>query len=171
MRAAAPRSCRGNGFLAIAVAGSLACGRAPATTAPTPIDSNAPRVGASFGTIGIEYVSANLPPGSTIDGCGPTIAGCAGRLRLTFRMRAAPGSTVVLTDAWLHGVNKIACFMAVGPPFRLTETGTGLVELLFDRVDAKCVLPSEITNLDVDVSGSDGAVGRQEFGVRYRFSP
>jgi hypothetical protein len=86
-------------------------------------------------------------------------------------MRSAPGSTVVLTNAWLHGVNKIACFTAVGPLFRLTDTGTALVELSFDRVDAKCVLPIEITNLDVDVSGSGGAVGRQEFGIRYGFSP
>jgi hypothetical protein len=153
-----------------AIAASIGCGSAPsvAPASPTPSDPNAPQVGQHTGSIAIEYVSASYAPGATIDGCGARLAGCAGRLRMTFRLRSTAAGSVLGSAARLHGTNKIACMAAVGPPFSLAANTSTLLDLVFDQVDPSCVLPFEATDLDVTVEGT--IVGRQEFGIRYRFS-
>ena len=80
----------------ITAAGQIACNQptSPATVSPDP---NAPIAGARTGQVAIDYVGANVVPGSTVAGCGPTIAGCAGRLRLSFRLRSAGAGTVLFS--------------------------------------------------------------------------
>ena len=156
--------------IAAAAAAIMSCGpRASSSTAATPVDPNAPRVGAHFGTMGIEYVAANVAPGATIPGCGAGIAGCARRLTITFRLTVPDGAgTLVQYVAWLHGAGKIAC-LGTSPTFRAAAGTSVLVDALFDQTDAKCTLPFDATNLDIDADGGS-ATGRQEFGISYHFT-
>jgi len=157
----------------VAVAGAMSCGdrsTVPAA-APTPFDPNAPRLGTHTGEVTIEYLGANFPPGFTVPGCGATISGCAGLLRLTFRLtNTGTDGSVLRTAAWLHGANKVPCLAFVGPPFQFAAGGSRLLDAVFDQADPKCTLPFETTDLGVNVEGSVGAGGRQEFGIRYRFT-
>ena len=145
---------------------------APPISAPTsPVDPTAPIAGPHTGPVGIEYVSANASPGSTIGGCGQTIEGCAGRLRLSFRLRAAAAGPVLRTAATLHGANKVACLSAAGGPFSLAANSTVTLELVFDQFNAGCALPFDATDMGVNVEGTIEVASRQEFSIRYRFTP
>lgn len=157
--------------LAVACALSFSCSQ-PASPSPTPepFDPNAPRVGAHTGSVAIEYLGTNIAPGLTITGCGPTLAGCAGRLRLTFRLRSSGAGSVLRTAGSLHGANKVPCLSAVGGAFSLAANTTLLLDLVFDDVNPACALPFESTDLGINVEGSADASGRQEFGIRYRFA-
>jgi len=161
--------------MAVAVAGAMSCGDRTAgpATAPAPFDPNAPRLGAHTGEVTIEYLGANFQPGFNVPGCGATISGCAGLLRLTFRLTtpATGGGPVLRTAAWLHGANKVPCLAFVGPPFQFPANSSRLLDAVFDQADPKCTLPFETTDLGVNVEGVIGAEGRQEFGIRYRFTP
>src|SRR4051812_44494401 len=145
-------------------------GSAAAPTSQTLVDPNAPRVGASFGTPSIEYVGANITPGTTIAGCGPTIAGCAARLAMTFRLRSLAGGIVERADTRLHGNGKIACFYSVRRSFSFAPGVAPVFDVVFDQTDSICTLPLDVTDLDMNFFGSVGE-GRQEWGIRYRFTP
>jgi hypothetical protein len=152
-----------------AAACALACGQ-PTAPAPVPVDPNLPTVGARNGSVAIEYVGANVAPGSTIAGCGPAIAGCAGHLRLSFRLRPVNTGTVLFTAATLHGVTKVACLSAAGAGFPLAANSSPVIDLVFDRSDARCALPFDSLDLAVTVEGPTEVESRQEFGIRYRFT-
>jgi hypothetical protein len=157
---------------AVAVACTLSCGHSTAPSpVPAPIDPNAPIPGAHTGPVAIEYVGANLAPGSTIAGCGPSIAGCAGRLRLSFRLRSAAAGPVLRTGATLHGANKTACLSASGDGFSLAANSTVTIDLVLDQVNPACALPFDGSDLAVNVEGTVEVASRQEFGIRYRFTP
>jgi hypothetical protein len=159
--------------VAIAAAGALiACSDQPASpTAQTPVDANAPRVGTTFGTPVIEYVSANYAPGSTIDGCGTTVAGCTRKLSLRFRLRTLTGGAVERADTRLHGNGKIACLYSITPSFSFPPGAMPEFDVLFDQADSKCTLPLDVTDLDMNIFGSAPINARQEWGIRYRFLP
>ena len=74
------------------------------------------------------------------------------------------------TAAWLHGADKVPCMSFVGPPFPFPANSSRLLDAVFDQADSNCTLPFETTDLAVNVEGSVGANGRQEFGIRYRFT-
>jgi hypothetical protein len=157
----------------VAVSGAMSCGGQSAVppAGPTSFDPNTPRLGTHTGVVTIEYLSANFPPGFTLPGCGATISGCAGLLRLTFRLtNAGTGGNVLRTAAWLHGADKVPCMSFVGPPFQFPANSSRLLDAVFDQADPNCTLPFETTDLAVNVEGSVGAYGRQEFGIRYRFT-
>ena len=136
-----------------------------------PIDPNVPVAGAHTGAVAIDYVGANVAPGSTVAGCGPTIAGCAGRLRLSFRLRSAGAGPVLFTAATLHGANKVACLSAAGEGFPLAANATLTLDLVFDRFNSSCGLPFDVTNMAVNIEGTGEVESRQEFEIRYRFTP
>ena len=159
------------GSIVAAIACTLSCGQPTAPgPLPAPADPNRPTVGAHTGAVAIEYVSANVEPGSTIAGCGAALAGCAGRLRLSFRLRSVNAGPVLGTSATLHGVNKIACLSAAGAGFSLAANATPIIEVVFDQVNPGCVLPFESLDLGVNVEGTVEVSSRQAFGIRYRFS-
>lgn len=155
---------------ALAIVCLVACDQSSAP-APTPIDPNAPVAGARTGAVTIEYAGANVSPGSTIGGCGASIAGCAGKLRLSFRLRSAGAGTVLFTGATLHGANQIACLSAAGPGFPLAASATLSLDLVFDQFNAACALPFDVTHMAVTVEGTVEVASRQEFDIRYRFTP
>jgi hypothetical protein len=157
-------------IVAIAIAGQIGCNQ---PTSPTPAlpDPNAPIAGAHNGQVAIDYVGANVAPGSTVAGCGPTIAGCAGRLRLSFRLRSASAGTVLFSAATLHGANKTACLSAVGEGFALAANAIATLDVVFDQFNASCALPFDVTNMAVTVEGTVEVASRQEFEIRYRLTP
>lgn len=156
--------------VAITVVLQIACNQ-PASPTPVPLDPNAPIAGARTGQVAIDYVGANVAPGSTVAGCGPAIAGCAGRLRLTFRLRSAAAGTVLFSAATLHGANKTACLSAAGAGFALAANATVTVDMVFDQFNASCALPFDVTNMAMNIEGTVEVASRQEFEIRYRFSP
>jgi hypothetical protein len=82
------RTVRRRACLSTAVVATAWLASCDKPTAPS--DPAAPVPGARTGPVAIEYAGANVA-GTTIPGCGSTIAGCAGRLQLTFRRgRAGP---------------------------------------------------------------------------------
>lgn len=155
----------------LAVACLASCDDHPTTPTPSPPDPNEPVAGPRTGPVLIEYAGASVAPGSTIAGCGPTITGCAGRLRLSFRLRSAGAGTVLFTGATLHGANKVACLSARGGGFQLAANTTFPVDLVFDEVNPACGLPFESLDMGVSVEGTVEVASRQEFGIRYRFAP
>ena len=161
------------GFIVAAIACTLSCSQ-PIAPGPPPTpaaDPNEPTVGAHSGAVAIEYLGANVEPGSTIAGCGAALAGCAGRLRLSFRLRAVNAGPVLGTSATLHGANKVACLSAVGAGFSLAANATPIIDVVFDQVNPLCVLPFESLDLGVNVEGTVEVSSRQEFGIRHRFAP
>jgi hypothetical protein len=142
-------------------------------TAPTslPIGPKAPIAGAHTGPVAIDYAAANIVPGSTIAGCGQTIAGCAGRLQLSFRLRSAAAGPVLWTGATLHGANKMACLSAVGEAFSLAANSIVMLDLSFDQFNPACALPFDATDMAVTIEGTIEVASRQEFAIRYRFAP
>jgi hypothetical protein len=156
-------------IVAITAACQIACSQ-PTSPAPLPVDPNAPVAGAHTGQVTIDYVGANVVPGSTVTGCGPTIAGCAARLRLSFRLRSVGAGTVLFSGATLHGSNKAACLSAVGDGFALAANAIVTVDLVFDQFNASCALPFDVTNMAVTIEGTVEVASRQEFAIRYRFT-
>jgi hypothetical protein len=138
---------------------------------PTMVDPSAPVAGARTGPVTIEFISSTPAPGSTVAGCGPVIAGCAGKLRLSLRLRSTSAGPVLWTAATLHGANRQACLSAAGDGFTLAANSTTTLDLQFDQFDAGCALPFEVLNLAVVLEGPVQTASRQEFGVRYRFTP
>jgi hypothetical protein len=162
------RGVRRAAWLSTAVAATAWLASCEKPTAPS--DPAAPVPGARTGPVAIEYAGANVA-GTTITGCGSTIAGCAGRLRLTFRLRSAGAGPVLRTGATLHGANRIACLSAAGGAFQLAANAIVTIDLVFDQVNAACALPFESLDMAVHVEGTVEVASRQEFGVRYRFTP
>jgi hypothetical protein len=161
------------GAVVLAMAALVACGGddGPTAPTPTPTDPNAPVAGRRTGPVLIEYVGASVAPGSTIAGCGPTIAGCAGRLRLSFRLRSASAGPVLGISATLHGANRVACLTARAAGFQLGANATVTLELVFDEVNPACALPFDSLDMGVTIEGTVEVASRQEFGIRYRFTP
>jgi hypothetical protein len=63
------------------------------------------------------------------------------------------------------------CLSAAGGGFSLAANTTVTLDLVFDRFDSSCALPFEVTNMAVNVEGTIEVASRQEFAVRYQFTP
>ena len=163
---------------AAALAALPACGSyasAPPSPAPTPTptpDASAVVIpGAATGPTRITFAGAQPMPGSALSGCGPRIAGCAGRVRMTFEVRSAAGGHVLFMRVYLHDTRKTACLTASTGPFDLAAGQTSTVEVVFDQADDVCGTPLTITNMDAGVEGTVEIASRQEWAVRYGFAP
>ena len=126
--------------------------------------------GIGSGPTQITFLSADPAPGSALSGCGRDIAGCRGRLRMTFRLLSPSGGPVLRMIAFLHGPNKIACLTATTAPFDLPAGLPVTRELVFDPSDA-CATPVDMVTMDAVVSGPVQVEARQEWGVRFTFAP
>ena len=140
----------------------------PPTPVPTPDPGSQVIPGASTGPTQISFVSSEPVPGATLTGCGPQIAGCEGRLRMSFRLLSPSGGHVLRMNAYLHSDRKIACLLAATGEFDLPSGTPLVVEVVYDQSDA-CVTPVTLLNMDVVMTGTTNVDGRQEWGVRYSF--
>lgn len=150
-----------------------ACGEGDAV--PTPLPTSTPTPAdviptLSSGPTRIEFVSSSPPAGSTITGCGPDVAGCRGRLRLTLRLRSAAGGQVLFLSVFLHSQRLIACLLTVTEAFDLQPGQPRDVEVVFDRADA-CATPVDLVTMDAGAEGTGAIASRQEWSVRYTLAP
>jgi len=168
-------------FAAVAVvlaAGLGGCGQDRAVVAPpVPSPSATPDTTSmviptqASGVTHFTFVSANVAPGSTVPGCGPLIGGCAGRLRMVFRVRADVEGRILKMVAYLHSTQQIACLSSaqVGP-FDVRAGEELPVEVSFDTADA-CPTPTTIATMAVRAEGPTGPTSVQDFALRYSFTP
>jgi hypothetical protein len=124
----------------------------------------------STGPIRITFLSANITPGSVVAGCGGLIEGCAGKLRITFRLDPPTDGPVLYTRAYLHATNLVACLWGETAPFSVHERASSVVEISFDRAD-RCGTPTTMATMAVVVEGPIQVASRQTWSLDYVFAP
>lgn len=148
-----------------------ACDRSPAAATPpppdptllvTPIDSTGP--------IRVTFVNANIPPGSTIAGCGVLLDGCAGRLRMTFLLTPPADGPVLYVRVFLHATNLLACLQGDLAPFTVRAGVPVTIEVPVDP-SGGCRAPMTIATMALVVEGPIEVSSRQTWSVHYTFAP
>ena len=149
--------------------GNRATGPAPPITSPPA--GAAP--GASTGPTRIVLVSADPALPASLVGCGDGASGCAGRIRMTFRLMPTETGTVLWCAGFLHGDDKTACLQGRTGGFLLRAGEPRSVEVVFDEPSPgdRCRTPLEITDLGLTVEGTVAVASRQEWALRLRLLP
>lgn len=168
-------------LLVLALA-TIGCGGyGPVEPQPSPTPSPTPSLtlpgatlGPSTGPSRIALVAADPAPGATLTGCGTDVAGCVGRIRLTFQITPTSNGTVLFYRGFLHATDKTACLIgnASGPAaLRAGEART--IEILFDQPDTsgRCRIPLDLIDLALGVEGTTEVASRQEWGIPYHLAP
>ncbi|HEY6553332.1 MAG TPA: hypothetical protein VI669_08255 [Vicinamibacteria bacterium] len=156
---------------ALVLAGLVGCGDGSMRPTPLPTSSPTPDPGlviptVSSGPTQIAFVSSSPPPGSTTTGCGPEVAGCRGKLTMTFRLRSAAGGEVLHFAVFLHSARLIACLSAFTAAFDLRPGESRDVVVVFDRAD-DCRTPVDLLTMDATAEGTTAIASRQEWAMRY----
>jgi hypothetical protein len=144
----------------------------PASPSPTPSPDiqEVPGIGrgTSEGVTTIWLTSADPLPGATVAGCGRGASGCAGRIRMTFRLVSPSGGPTLGLLAYLHSDRVVACFVGRVGSLVLAPEGQD-VDVVFDPADTDevCPTPLDITHLAVVVEGTGSVYGRQEWATSY----
>jgi hypothetical protein len=161
-------ACR-SGLVALASCAAFvltACGNHTMTPSPrtdpnlqvTPIDSSGP--------IRISFVSANIPPGSTVAGCGNLIEGCASKLRVTLRLDPPTDGPVLYARIYLHATNLIACLWGETVPFAVQAGVPSTIEIPLDRAEG-CGTPIAIATMAAVIEGPIQVASRQTWSLHY----
>ncbi len=169
----------GLSLLAVSLLLSTGCGDGTPTVvttpSPTPTGMTPPPtgvvVGPSTGPTLITFVSADPAPGSTIAGCGSKASGCAGRVRMRFRLLSASGGPVLNAIGYLHATNKLACYRGSTDRFDLASGVSSEIEIVFDKADDACGMPATIATMKVVLNAPIQTDGLQEWGIRYELRP
>jgi hypothetical protein len=151
--------------LTLAACGSQSTAPSPPadpTLQVTPIDSSGP--------VRISFLSANITPGSVVAGCGGLIEGCAGKLRMTFRLDPPSDGAVLYTRVYLHATNLVACLWGETAPFGVQGRTPSVVDISFDRAD-RCGTPTTMATIALVVEGPIQVASRQTWSLRYVFAP
>lgn len=129
----------------------------------TPFDASGP--------IRITFVRANPAPGSTISGCGPSVAGCAGRLVVSLQLSPPSDGPVLYVRIYLHSMrNGQACLFGQTAPFTVRAGQPVGVDVTLDQFDA-CGVPDTFATMDAVVGGPIQIESRQAWNIRYTLSP
>lgn len=168
------------GTSAALLLGALASCSPSQATAPAPVPSataspppSGVRVGSSSGPTTIAYLSAAPEPGATLSGCGDHGEGCAGRIRIAFRLTPTRTGSVLFVVGFLHAADKTACLEGRLGGFELRAGEPRTVEVAFGPVgDAgRCRTALDLTDLALVVEGTVEVASRQEWSLRYRLDP
>lgn len=147
-----------------------ACG-GPGTAPSPPVDPNLQVTSVdSSGPVRISFVSANITPGSVVPGCGSLIEGCAGRLRMTFRLDPPSDGPALYARVYLHATNLIACLWGETAPFALQARASSVIEIPLERAD-RCGTPATMATMAVVVEGPIQIASRQTWSLHYVFAP
>jgi hypothetical protein len=149
--------------------GPPATTRTPTPAPPTPDPTTLVVPGSATGPTQIVFVSAEPVPGSTVSGCGARIAGCAGRVRITYALTSPTGGPVLYVRGFLHATNKRACLIGNTGAFQL-PAGESRVTVTFDQAD-DCATPTDIRDMALNVEGPIQTASRQEWSIFYTFAP
>lgn len=152
-----------------------ACGEnANVTPVPTPTPTPAPHTQVlpiqGSGPTLMLFAGANIPPGSTVTGCGDMIAGCRGRLRMTFDLYPQLTGHVLYVRVYLHAASQIACLWGQTGPFELQAGVPARVEVSLDQAD-QCRTPVTLVSMDGIVEGTVEVASRQVWTLHYVFAP
>ena len=132
------------------------------TSQVTPIDSSGP--------IGIRFLGANVSPGNVVAGCGPLIAGCSGKLQMTFQLDPTSDGTVLYMRVYLHATNQIACLWAETLAFSVQARVPSVITIPISSAD-RCGTPTTIATMAAVVEGPIQVSSRQTWSLRYVFAP
>jgi hypothetical protein len=155
----------------VALAWLAACGGgAPSPTIPPLPSPPALTPGAATGPTRIAFVSADPPPGSAVSGCGQNPTGCAGRVRMVFRLTPTATGTAQSFRVFLNSETKRTCFLAsaLSVPLRAGEALS--LQVVLDPSDA-CAVPFAITDMAAVLEGTVELASRQEWSIGYSFAP
>jgi len=169
----------GLSFLAVSLLLSMSCGEGTPTVVPTPSPTPTPTptpdtgvvVGPHTGPTTIAFLSADPAPGSTIAGCGSKASGCAGRVRMRFRLLSASGGPVLDAIGYLHATNMLACYRGSTGRLDLVPGVPSDIEIVFDGFDDACGMPATISTMKVVLNAPIQTDGLQEWGIRYELRP
>ena len=141
--------------------------------APTPSPASGATPGRSTGPTNIVLVAADPVPGSTVAGCAAGASGCAGRIRMTFRLTPTGTGSVLWCAGFLHAADKTACLQGRTGGLALRAGEAQTVEMIFDLPAAsdRCKTPLEIADLALSVEGTVEVASRQEWAMRYHLAP
>jgi hypothetical protein len=155
----------------VAVACALAgCnGKGPHTT-PSPPATATPVPTGRSGPVVVTFLDATPAPGSTVTGCGTSIAGCRNRVSMRFSLRAQEAGSVLGVRVFLHATNMVACLTATTGPFTLARAETREIVVVFDQAD-NCGVPLTIANMALVVEGTIEVSSRQTWSLAYTFAP
>jgi len=160
-------------ILAVVAAETTACSASalPSTPSP-PIDSTQLVMPLdATGPIRVSFVRASILPGSTIAGCGPTVAGCAGRLTITLQLQPPSDGPVLYARVYLHSMrNLVACLYGQTAPFTVRGGQTATIDVTLDQFDA-CGTPDTMATMDAVVVGPVEVDSRQAWSIRYTLNP
>jgi hypothetical protein len=145
-----------------------ACGSNGAN-APGPTPEIAVTPVAGSGGVGIVFAGSSLPPGSTVTGCGATLDGCGGRLRMTLVLHPRATGHVLAVRVYLHASNQTACLSGRTDALDLRAGEPVRVEVPLAVAD-DCATPVTIVSMDGIVEGTTEVASRQEWTLRYVFA-
>jgi hypothetical protein len=129
--------------------------------------------GRATGPTAIALVAVDPSAGSTITGCGSDAAGCAGRIRMTFRLTPSRSGAVLWCVVFLHAANKTACLQGRADGFTTRAGEPRDVDVVLDVPDrsGRCRTPLDLTDLAFNLEGTIEVASRQEWAIRYRLTP
>lgn len=134
---------------------------------PSPIDVTP---GQATGPTRITFAGAEPPPGATVSGCGGSIDGCRGRVTIRLDLQSPSGGPVLYVRVFLHSTSLRACLIGRTGPLTLRPGAMERVDVVLDEAD-DCRTPVDIRTMAAVVEGTVEVASRQEWGIRYTFSP
>jgi hypothetical protein len=154
-----------------ALAALAACGGEPPSPTKPPTPSPTTVVsGLATGPTRIAFVSADPPAGTAVSGCGSNATGCAGRVRMVFRLTAVASGTAQSFRVFLNSDAKRTCFLASVNTVSLRAGEPLALQVVLDPSDA-CAVPFAITDMAAVLEGTVDFASRQEWAIGYTFAP
>ena len=117
----------------------------------------------------ITFVNSNPAPGATMAGCGPTVAGCAGRLKIVFNVR--PDGDVhaqrLRVSFFTETQARLECASTV---FDLAAGQTFPIEVSCPALPADVATPFRVATMIVETATGPARI-EQDWNVPFVFAP
>jgi hypothetical protein len=126
--------------------------------------------GRGTGPTRITFTGSEPAPGTNVGGCGTSIVGCRGRVRTRLTLESPTGGPVLFVKVFLHSTSLQACLLGQTAPLTLQPGRIEPLEVLLDQAD-DCRTPVDIRTMAAVVEGTVEVASRQEWSIRYTFSP
>lgn len=122
------------------------------------------------GPVQMQFVESSIAPGSTVGGCGASIEGCKGRLRVVFDLRPQSAGHVLYLRVYVHATNQVACLWGETSSFDVRAGVVTRLQVSLDNAD-RCGTPVTLVSMDAVVEGPVEVASRQEWALNYAFAP
>ena len=142
----------------------------PAAPSPTPDPATQVIPAEATGPVRIVFAGASIAPGSTVSGCGSSIEGCRGRLRVFLDLHPPSSGHALYARVFLHATSQIACLLGQTGAFELEAGVPKRIEVVLDNAD-RCATPVTFATMAGVVEGTVEVASRQTWTVHYVFAP